>query len=103
MQLIAVGEQTGGLTQALTGACNLVKSRLDTRYTSGPWSAGTCLDDLAGNLCWMDRVSNLHAHVQDVRRIGLLSDDNTYSVAMAIEVLPEFIAVRFRLSKCCSP
>jgi type II secretory pathway component PulF len=31
MQLIAVGEQTGGLTQALTGACNLVKSRLDTR------------------------------------------------------------------------
>jgi type II secretory pathway component PulF len=31
MQLITVGEQTGGLTQALTGACNLVKSRLDTR------------------------------------------------------------------------
>lgn len=36
----------------------------------------------------MDRFGDLHAHVQDVRRTGLLIDDNTYSDALAIEALP---------------
>lgn len=34
LQLITVGEQTGGLTQACQGSCNLVKNRLDTRINA---------------------------------------------------------------------
>jgi len=34
LQLITVGEQTGGLTQACQGAYNLVKNRLETRINA---------------------------------------------------------------------
>ena len=34
LQLIAIGEQTGGLTQACQGACHLVKARFETRMNA---------------------------------------------------------------------